>query len=367
MPVVVRREALSSRERVRLALAHQETDRIPIAMVCSGINPPAYEALARYLRSERDISVADYLAPLIDIKVVAPQYIGPPLPAGEDVWGVRRKAVSYGAGAYDEIEYYPLGAAQTVGDLDAHRWPSTDWFDYTVLPERIAAAQDDGEHCLMVTNGNIFESSWYMRGFQQMFLDLVLNTALAHGILQRVTDFFCAHFQNMLSAGKGEIDLAFTADDIGSQRGPLLSREMWEDNLKPYHVRLNEAIHEHGAKVIYHSDGAVMWALEGLIDMGVDVLQALQFNAAGMDPAALKRQTGDRLCYEGGVSVQETLPFGTVEDVRQEVEELISVLGNIGGYILGPSHAIQAGTPPENIVAMFDTAASFYPYRTNNG
>jgi len=114
--------------------------------------------------------------------------------------------------------------------------------------------------------------------------------------------------------------------------------------------------------VIYHSDGSVMDAVSGLIDMGVDVLQALQFSADGMDPLELKQKYGDRLCFEGGVSVQTTLPFGNPEDARQEVEELITVLGKNGGYILGPSHAIQAGTPPENIVAMFDTAMSFYPF-----
>jgi uroporphyrinogen decarboxylase len=137
---------------------------------------------------------------------------------------------------------------------------------------------------------------------------------------------------------------------------------MWEESLKPHHIRLNKAIHEFGTRVIYHSDGSVMAAVEGLIDMGVDVLQALQFSAEGMDPVELKRKTGDRLCYEGGISVQTTLPFGTAEDVRREVEQLITVLGKNGGYILGPSHAIQAGTPPENIVAMFDMASSFYPF-----
>ena len=96
--------------------------------------------------------------------------------------------------------------------------------------------------------------------------------------------------------------------------------------------------------------------------MGIDVLQALQFSAKGMDPAELKARFGDRLCFEGGVSVQTTLPFGTTDDVRAEVEELIGVLGKGGGYILGPSHAIQAGTPPENVVAMFDTALSCYPF-----
>jgi uroporphyrinogen decarboxylase len=357
---------LSSRERVRLALEHQETDRIPVAMVCSGINPPAYRELESYLQRERSMSVADYLSPLIDIRGVLPEYVGPPLAKGddwaEDIWGVRREAVSYGSGSYDEIHFYPLGDAQTVDDLDRHRWPSTEWFDYSTMPERIAAAHADGEHCLMVANGNIFETSWYMRGFERMFVDLLLNPELAHGIMQRVTDFYVEHFTKLLATGGEEIDLAFTADDIGSQKGLLMSLKMWEENLKPYHTRLNKAIHEFGAKVIYHTDGSIMDAVEGLIDMGVDVLQALQFSAEGMDPGELKRKTGDRLCYEGGVSVQTTLPVGTAEDVRHEVEELITVLGKNGGYILGPSHAVQAGTPPENIVAMFDTASSFYPF-----
>jgi uroporphyrinogen decarboxylase len=108
-----------------------------------------------------------------------------------------------------------------------------------------------------------------------------------------------------------------------------------------------------------------MEAVEGLIDAGVDVLQALQFSAKGMDPAVLKQRFGNRISFEGGVSMQTTLPFGTPDDVRAEVKELISVLGKGGGYILGPSHAIQAGTPPENILAMFDTASRYYPYCTS--
>jgi uroporphyrinogen decarboxylase len=102
-----------------------------------------------------------------------------------------------------------------------------------------------------------------------------------------------------------------------------------------------------------------MEAVPGLMDMGIDVLQALQFDAAGMDARVLKEKYGEQLCFEGGVSVQKTLPFGTVEDVRAEVEERISVLGKDGGYILGPSHSIQAGTPVENIYAMFETAMQY--------
>ncbi len=349
---------LTHRERVRLALEHRETDRIPISMVCSGINAPARKELETYLARERGTTVEDYLRPLIDIADVAPAYVGPALAPDTDIWGVRRKPVSYGSGAYDEIEHYPLAAAQDPGDLDAHRWPVTDWFDYSVLPDRVVAARAETDYCLMVANGNIFESSWYMRGFEQIFMDLVLRPELAHAIFERVTAFYVEHFARVLSAVPGEIDLVFTADDIGGQNGLLMSLDMWSEHLKPYHQRQNRVIHEQGARVIYHTDGAVMEAVPGLIEMGVDVLQALQFDARGMDPVALKGDYGDRLCFEGGVSVQKTLPFGTPEDVRREVTERIAVLGRDGGYVLGPSHAIQAGTPPENIVALFDTAAS---------
>jgi uroporphyrinogen decarboxylase len=357
-----RKEVLSSRERVRLALDHKETDRIPIAMVCSGINAPAYRALESYLQSERGISVHNYLNPFMDITGIGPDYIGPQLESGTDIWGVRRKAVSYGPDSYSEIDFYPLQDAKTIDDLNKHRWPSTEWFNYSVLPEQIKAVQADGERCLMIANGNIFESSWYMRGFQEIFIDFVMNPELIHGIMERVTNFYVEHFTRMLSAAKGNIDLAFTADDIGDQRGLLISFQMWEEFIKPYHVRLNKAIHEFGTKVIYHSDGSVTDAVDGLVDMGIDVLQALQFSADKMDPVELKNKYGDHLCFQGGVSVQTTLPFGNQEDVRQEVEELITVLGKNGGYILGPSHAVQAGTPPENIVMMFDTARDFYPF-----
>ena len=359
---VPRKETLSSRERVRLALEHRTTDRIPIAMVCSGINPPARRALEEFLQRERSLSVDAYLEPLIDIHAVAPAYIGPPLTPGEDIWSVRRKPISYGSGSYEEIDYYPLAEIQDVGYLDAHRWPTTDWFDYSVIPERIAAARAQRDPCLMISNGNVFESSWYMRGFEQTFVDFLQNPELAHALFARVTDFYTDHFAKILAAGDGEIDLAFTADDLGGQTGLLMSLEMWEEFIKPHHARLNQTIHEFDTRVIYHTDGAVMEAVPGLVDMGIDVLQALQFSAAGMDPVPLKKNHGHHLCFEGGVSVQTTLLTGSPDDVRAEVEHLITVLGKEGGYILGPSHAIQANTPPENIVAMFDTAQEYYPH-----
>ncbi len=347
---------LSHRERVLLALQHQETDRVPIAMVCSGINSPAREGVDALLRSTRGITLQQYLNGILDIGSVGVPYVGPPLPPNADVWGVVRKPVSYGPGHYMEIDHYPLAEAADVADLDSHRWPELAWYDYGALPQVVRGVQSEGEYCLMVMNGNIFETSWYMRGFQQFMEDFLLSPELAHAILKRVTDFYVEHFSRVLAAANGQIDLVFTADDIGGQEGLLFSLDIWRRFLKPCHERLNRTIHEHGARVIYHTDGAVMEAVPGLIEMGIDILQALQFDAKGMDPVALKSLYGDRLSFQGGVSVQSTLPFGTTDDVRSEVRDRIRTLARRGGYILGPSHAIQAGTPPENVLAMFETA-----------
>jgi uroporphyrinogen decarboxylase len=357
----MKRANLTGRERVRLALRHETADRIPIAMVCSGINPPAHRELEGYLARERGLTVAEYLAPLIDIVQIAPPYRGPVLAERTDAWGVVRRPVSYGSGAYDEIERYPLAAAERASEIEAHAWPDPAWWDYEGLRDRIAGARADGDPCLMIANGNLFETSWYMRGLERMLVDAMVDEDLFTAIMTRVTDFYVAFFSRALAAADGEIDLVFTADDIGDQRGPILPPEKWRRLIAPHHRRLADVIHSFGAKVIYHTDGSVMWALDGLVEMGIDVLQALQFSADGMDPAEMKRGWGDRLCFEGGVSVQTTLPFGTVEEVRAEVRERIDVLGRGGGYILGPSHWIQAGTPAENVVAMFDMAREHRP------
>jgi uroporphyrinogen decarboxylase len=331
-------------------------------MVCAGLNPPVYADLQEHLAREEGTTVEDYLLPLVDIVEVAPPYAGPALDPNTDIWGVRRRPIDYGAGVYDEIEDYPLAGVVEPGQLERHPWPDPAWFDHKALAAIIHRARSRRDRAVMVANGNIFETAWYMRGLEQMLVDTIENPVLFQAILERVTAFYEVFFARVLEAAPGEVDLVFTADDIGDQRGLLIPLSSWERLIAPYHRRLNRVIHEHGARVIYHTDGAVMDAVGGLMDAGIDVLQALQFDAHGMDPARLKTNHGQRLCFEGGVSVQTTLPRGTPEDVRREVQERIRILGRDGGYILGPSHWIQAGTPVENVVAMFETAATYYPF-----
>lgn len=349
---------LTHHERMRLALEHRETDRIPISMICSGINQPAYGELEALLQKERGIGVTEYLSPLLDVVPVFPGYTGPALEPGTDHWGVRRRKISFGIGSYeDEIETHPLADATSIDDVLKHEWPSPDWFDYTGIPENIQRINATEPHGIFAGWGSIWEAAWYMRGFEAALMDLVLNPELIDCILQKVAEFQIEFHRRILEAGNGDVDLIFCGDDIGTQRGLLMSLDSFEAQIKPYHVQLNQMIHRHGAKVVYHSDGAVMKAIPSLIGMGIDVLQPLQLDAEGMDAEVLKTTHGEVLCFEGGVSVQKTLPLGTADEVKEEVKELIRLLGRSGGYILGPAHVIQAGTPAENIIAMFDTAA----------
>jgi uroporphyrinogen decarboxylase len=275
---------------------------------------------------------------------------------------VGHKSVFNGFDWYTEFSEYPLKGLGETKKLEDHVFPSPDWFDYSVIPQQIEAANaEGGEHAIILGKGSPFEYSWYMVGFEDFLALLLTEPEIANHLMEKVTDFFVEYLSRGLEAAKGRIDIGFEADDMGHQKGLFMSPDLWKELVKPHHVRLNKKLHEFGVKILYHTCGSVMDAVDEIIDMGVDVLEALQFDAKGMDPNKLKSQYGDRLCFHGGVSVQKTLPFGTPDEVRKEVRERISVLGENGGYILAPAHAVQGGTPPENIVALLEEIDRFYP------
>ncbi len=351
--------SMTSRERVLAALDHQETDRIPIAMVCGGINPPAMSALEKFLQKNRGIDAQSYINSFLDVAEV---WVTGDFDQELDMWGVTRKMISYGAGSYSEIVHYPLREMATLEEIRQYAFPRVKDMSVDERVGEIQHLRKTSDQAIVLANANLFETSWYMRGFEQAFEDMLLQPDLIHFIMDRVSTFFTDYFYEILKRCKGEIDMVFTADDIGHQDGLLLSLDMWEEFIKPCHIRINEMIHNMGAKVIYHTDGAISEAVPGLMDMGIDVLQALQFSAANMDPKNLKDNFGKELCFEGGMCVQKVLPFGSIEEVREEARKLISILGKNGGYLCGPSHFIQAGTPAENIAAFFDEAVGFYPF-----
>jgi uroporphyrinogen decarboxylase len=354
---------LSGKERIKLALEHKTTDRIPIGMLCGGINQPALDAFDSYLRKNYDIDTETYINRFLDIVEVWADHLSPKYGSDTDIWGVKRKKVSYGQGSYNEIAYSPLSSAATIHDIKNYPWPKTSMFDYSVIPSMMKERRKNEGQALIASTAFIFEAAWAMRGLEQIFMDMLTAPELVHAMFDKITTFNIEHFTKILKAANGEIEYIFTADDVGGQSGLLMSKELYEEFLKPYHTRMNEAFHNEGVRIFYHSCGSVTDLVENIMATGIDVLESLQFNAEGMEPDILKSRFGDRLCFEGGVCVQNLLPFGKPSEVNDYIKNLIDVLGKNGGYILGPSHFIQAGTPPENVYAMFDTALNYYPYK----
>jgi uroporphyrinogen decarboxylase len=143
---------------------------------------------------------------------------------------------------------------------------------------------------------------------------------------------------------------------MGSQEGLLMSREHLHEFLIPRMKRMTDLVHENGAYAFYHSDGAVLEIIPDMIEAGIDVLNPIQWRCRNMDRPVLKERFGDQVVLHGAVDNQQTLAFGAVDDVIEEVEYNVRVLGEGGGYVLAPCHNIQSVSPPENVVAMYETA-----------
>jgi uroporphyrinogen decarboxylase len=353
---------LTPRERVLLALEHRETDRVPVDILAT---PEVWVNLRSHLGIHDPEEVMRHLG--VDLRHPRQPYVGPPLPkhpdgSWTDAWGVRRRPVGHVGGVYDEIIENPLAKVQDASELPDCSWPRPDWWDAEALAQEIQNLDRQESYAIALEEfgdpGGIFEIGCYLRGMEQFMVDMVENPDLVDQIMLRIADFYVGMAERVLAASPDRIDLIWTSDDIAHQHGRLISGRTWRQLIAPHHERLNRRIHELGSRVMYHSCGAVRPFIPGLIEIGVDVLDVLQFSADGMDPKEIKREFGDRLCFHGGMDVQTTLPQESEEGVRRVTRERINVLGCDGGYILSPTHNIQVDTPPRNIVAMYSEAGS---------
>lgn len=157
------------------------------------------------------------------------------------------------------------------------------------------------------------------------------------------------------------IDTIFiSGTDFGTQRGEFISPDMFREFYKPYFKKVNDWIHRNTEwKVFYHTCSSVVRLLDDLVDAGVDVLNPVQCSASGMEPEFLKKKYGDKLVFWGGVDTQKVLPFGTPEEVKNQVRERLSIFSENGGFIFNTIHNIQAQTPVENMLAMFEAVTEF--------
>ena len=190
---------------------------------------------------------------------------------------------------------------------------------------------------------------------EQSYMDLALNSELVNYCLDKLFDFAYQYTTRIYEQLPGRVNISYVAEDFGGQTALLFSAGMIREFFIPRMQRMIDLAHQAGAYAFFHSDGAIRQIIPDMIAAGIDVLNPIQWRCDGMDRADLKRDFGDQVVFHGGVDNQQTLAFGSVADVQAEVRTNIELLGAGGGYILAPCHNIQVISPPENIVAMYQT------------
>ena len=346
-------ETMTPRERWLAVLNREKPDRVPMDYWATS---EATEKLMRYLSCASEEQLYKRLH--IDCPVsVSPIYVGPPIADDHDVFGIHYKSVDYGTGAYQERVYSPLAEYQTREEIERnYSWPSPDWWDYSTISDQIAGKQD-----YPIRGGGSEPLLTYkeLRGAEQAYMDLVLNPDLAHYCLDKLFDLCYENTLRIYEQIPGQVMITYVAEDMGSQEGLLFSRDQIREFLLPRMKRTMDLAHEARAYVFHHSDGAVREIIPDMIEAGIDVLNPIQWRCKGMEREGLKRDFGDKVIFHGAMDNQYTLAFGSVAEVRQEVLDNLQILGDGGGYILAPCHNIQPISPPENIVAMYETGYEY--------
>jgi len=361
---------MTSRERVLLTINHQVPDRIPVDFWAS-------KGFLRKLRAETGLSFGDFLdAHDVDLRYIGgPEYVGPPLTSltGEsvDIWGVPRTVaevrVGDGIERYEEVTKPPLANATTVEEIFSYsHWPSPDWFDYSAVEQQCDDVLRRGRAVVFMGDRlnrvAQLKPAMYLRGVEQILVDMAVRPLIAQAIFSKIRGFYLAYLERILEATKGKMDLVLTGDDFGAQNGLLVSVEMWDRFLGGGFAQYLALAKAYGAKTMHHTCGSVTALIPRMIESGLDVLQSLQPEAAGMDSATLKADFGTRLAFHGGVSIQRTMPRSTADDIGGEVEHLAATLGPGGGYIFCTAHNLQADTPVASALALLAAYREFGRY-----
>jgi uroporphyrinogen decarboxylase len=264
-----------------------------------------------------------------------------------DEWGRGR--------VWDEEQHYaeylyPLQKAESLAEIAEYPWPDLDEdYRYRDVAGQVRSWHEAGYAAVAGLEETVFEIAWQLRSMDELFEDMKFRPDWATTLLDRITERREISAARFAEAG---VDVLQLGDDVAMQAGLMLSRAMWREWLAPRLQRVIRAAKEANPDVLiwYHSDGNITGLIPDLIEVGVEVLNPVQPEC--VDQARVKREFGDRLAFWGGLGVQSVLPFGTPEEVRNHVREVIEALGSDGGLVVGPAHVLERDTPLENIFAM---------------
>jgi uroporphyrinogen decarboxylase len=357
------RKKMSPKQRVLEALCLREPDRVPVFIT---VTPQVAEQLSKHLGideytladsplSANRVSFAELLVPMgndvVGIGACAPRAA----PTREiepgvfiDEWQVRYRHSSY----YDEMVGYPLAHADTPAEVEQFPFPDPEAPGRFDLAERIVARYGEQYAVCGDLECTIFESAWHLTGFEKFIVDLALEKEYVFTLMERTMEYSIGVGRELIRRGA---DFLWLGDDMGTQRGMLISPQDWRRIFKPRMRRVIAELHAENpeVKIAYHCCGSYYPIIPDLIEIGVEVLNALQPKAKDMDLGRIKKRFGNQACLFGGLDIQEVLPFGNLEAVEREVRRVLSVAARGGGYILAGAHNIQPDTAVDKIEAIF--------------
>jgi uroporphyrinogen decarboxylase len=377
--------AMTPRDNFRAAMNHHEPERMLVDMGkhIGSIHKKAYRKLKAHLVDvpmHNEDLVLDRMAQTvvpdeallvrlgIDFRWVVPHWVQvrprEGLDGYIDMWGVPYRATA------DQDHYAVDGAPLKkagIADLDRFAWPDPE------DPDQFRGLREQARHLYENTGFVVgadaikagpLMSALQMRGYEQFFMDLVIDPEFADALLDRITQLLKRMWTRYMDEVGPYVQLAYVTDDLGTQTSLLMSPTLFRERIKPKMKELHDHIKSLAdVKLMMHTDGAVLPIIDDIIDMNVDILNPVQTSTRGMeDTRALKERFGDRLAFHGAIDVQQMLPNASPAELRWEVARRIHDLGRGGGFIIAPCHNIGHDIPPENVVALFDLAREFGRY-----
>jgi len=355
---------MSSKERVMTTFARREADRAPINYLANpgidarlkahyGLRPDDGEGLLRILG--------------VDFRGVGAGYTGPRLHAErpdrhvDPLWGWVTRYVEHKSGSYWDFCDFPLVNADEETALN---WPlpSPDDYDYSGIAR---ACEDRKEFALAVGGAGlacIMNTAGFLRGMEQVFVDLALDEPAGLLLIDRILSIQLEVVRREIEAAGGGADFMWIGEDLGTQRGPMISMATFQKHIKPRHKPFFDLARDYDLPVMIHTCGSSSWTYDDYIGLGLTAVDTLQPEAYNMAPGYLKERFGDRLAFHGCISTTGPVALGTVDEAIEHCRHTLEVMMPGGGYCFSPTHCLQDNSPTENVVAMYETAHKFGAY-----
>lgn len=367
---------MTHRERVLCAVSHREPDRVPLGAYT--MTDVCYASLRRHLGLAP--MPAHYLGDVSDVVVphedlllhfdldtrdvaVTTTTLRPSTQESdlyyEDSLGIGyRKRGAY----YYFPERHPLSGERTIADVERYPWPRPTGSRQSLAEEARALRRSSDAATVMSVGGTMFATAWLLCG-DDWFVDIATNAPFVDALMEKLLELQLREAECTFDAfGRDGLDIAIcSADDFGMQSGLLISPDHYRRFIKPRQRTFFDYVRKRSdARIFVHCDGAIYPLIPDFIELGVDILNPVQVECAGMDDTArLKREFGRDLTFWGAINIQHTLTFGSPEEVKAEVRRRLEDLTPGGGYILTPRWALRPEVPPRNICAIYEAVSEY--------